>query len=171
MVPCSTTHFSAPLFFQPVKSFPLKRETHPLCTEDCATTAAPNNTAAARIAPILFTVGTSISAYARIRGLGRKKLTTNMMELQPVPSFGPVALRRRLDSHSSIRLARFQVSYAKLRQVALVALINLLQREIRVIDFVLPRHHVFRVIRPVTNSQASLLNAQPEFPPSGLIIH
>src|SRR5207302_5567115 len=27
MVPCSTTHFSSPFFFQPLKSFPLKRAT------------------------------------------------------------------------------------------------------------------------------------------------
>src|SRR5689334_25426933 len=30
MVPCSTTHFSSPFFFQPLRSFPLKSGTQPL---------------------------------------------------------------------------------------------------------------------------------------------
>src|SRR5216683_2463350 len=56
MVPCSTTHFSSPFFFQPVKSFSLKRDTHPLSGGALATTATPRNIAAARKAPILLTV-------------------------------------------------------------------------------------------------------------------
>jgi len=44
------------LFFQPVKSFPLKRETQPLDGGTRAAPAMPRNSNAGRIAPIPFKV-------------------------------------------------------------------------------------------------------------------
>src|SRR3989442_4800431 len=55
MVPCSTTHFSSPFFFQPLKSFPLKRATQPLSRGACAAAPNPRNKTAAKMPLHLFT--------------------------------------------------------------------------------------------------------------------
>src|SRR5437667_12757437 len=57
MVPCSTTHFSSPFFFQPLKSFPLKRAVQPLSRGAwaAAPSASPRNRVAARVPLHLFT--------------------------------------------------------------------------------------------------------------------
>src|SRR6267142_2883347 len=89
MVPCSTIHFSPPLFFQPVRSFPLNRETHSLGGRAFATTTAATNIAAARNAPILLTGKPPSLLVEESEGLvGR-----NLSQIQPRPGqFPSVAL-------------------------------------------------------------------------------
>src|SRR6266850_3845656 len=85
MVPCSTIHFSPPLFFQPVRSFPLNRETHSLGGRAFATTTAATNIAAARNAPILLTANPPSLLVEESEGLvGR-----NLSQIQHRPRLFP----------------------------------------------------------------------------------
>src|SRR6267143_6538541 len=86
MVPRSTTHFSSPLFFQPVRSFPLKREIHPPFGGAFATTATPRNTAAATKAPILFTVKSPSLLTEKSQGLAGRNLSQIQRSLRLFPS-------------------------------------------------------------------------------------
>src|SRR5437660_9724994 len=169
MAPWSTIHFSAPLFFQPVKFFPLKRETHPLCGCACATITAPNNTAAARMASIFFTVKPPSPLARESEDLVER----NLSQIQRSSSLfvlSPGSLARWFDSQPPVGLACFHVTDAQLRQVDRIALINLLQRKVRVIYFVLPRRHVFRIIRRGSDDRASLPNPHAKFLRGRLIV-
>src|SRR5882762_6590766 len=85
MVPCSTIHFSPPLFFHPVRSFPLNRETHSLRGGAFATTAVATNIAAARNVPILLTGKPPPLLFEESEGLvGR-----NLSQIQPRPGQFP----------------------------------------------------------------------------------
>src|SRR5438874_9278460 len=55
MVPCSTTHFSSPFFFQPLKSFPLKRATQLLSRGAWAAVPSPRNRSLRKCHSHLFT--------------------------------------------------------------------------------------------------------------------
>src|SRR5882724_2597910 len=132
MVPCSTIHFSSPLFFHPVRSFPLKRETHSLCGGAFATTAATTSIAAARNAPILLTgkPPSLLLKNQRVRsGETYHKFNGDLACFLPLPS---VSARGRFVTKSAIGFARLQIPDAQLRQVAGIALINLLHRQILV---------------------------------------
>src|SRR6267378_5282035 len=61
MVPCSTTHFSAPLFIQPIKSFPLNNGTHTSSGRACALETSDRSSTTARRAPIPFTLISPLS--------------------------------------------------------------------------------------------------------------
>src|ERR1700687_3236036 len=146
MVPCSTTHFSSPLFFQPVRSFPLKRETHPLCGGAFATAATPRNIAAARKAPILFTAKPPSLLLEESEGLVGRNLSQIQRRPRLFPPVPSVSATAWLISNPPVSLPGFQVADAQLRQVAGIALIDLLKRKIVVPHLVLPRFHVFGIV-------------------------
>src|SRR6267154_4722304 len=129
MVSRSTTHFSSPLFFQPVRSFPLKRETHAPCGGAFATTATPRNTAAAKKALILFTVKSPSLLWKNHRAWPEETYhrfsgaSACFLQL-PLASGNAWFV-----SHRPVGFPRFKIADAQPRQILVIALINLLQRK------------------------------------------
>src|SRR5260370_28139127 len=80
-----------------------------------------------------------------------------------------VSASARLVTNAPVHFTGFQVADAQLRQVARIALINLLHGKIRVIHLVLPCRHVFRIVGRGSNHWTSLSHAHAEFPRGGLI--
>src|SRR6267143_1990064 len=66
---------AASAFIQPVRSFPLKRETHPPCGGAFATTATTTSTTEARKAPILLTVKSPSLLIEKSEGLAGRNLS------------------------------------------------------------------------------------------------
>src|SRR5712692_3739203 len=81
-----------------------------------------------------------------------------------------VSASGRFVANSPVGFPGLQVADAQFRQILLVALINLLHGQIRVIHLVLPRCHILGVIRRGSDHRTSLSNAHAEFPRGGLII-
>src|SRR5712691_13359570 len=77
---------------------------------------------------------------------------------------------RRLVSDLPADFAAWQVADAKLRQIVGVALIDLLQRKVRVFEFELAGRHIFRVICRGSSHRTSLSNAHPELSRGRLVI-
>src|SRR5260370_8310452 len=66
-----------------------------------------------------------------------------------------VSASARLVTNAPVHFTGFQVADAQLRQVARIALINLLHGKIRVIHLVLPSLHAFpNIVRGLTHSTA-----------------
>src|SRR5437879_13741218 len=86
MVPCSTTHFSAPLFFQPVKSFPLNSDTHASCGG--ASAAAPNPSSNKTGAIPLVAIPPFPPGKASHYSVA-KKVTTHLAPDKPVTCHAP----------------------------------------------------------------------------------
>src|SRR6266704_5490289 len=82
----------------------------------------------------------------------------------------PVSSNWRFVTNPSVHFTGFQIADAQLRQVARIALRNLLHGKIRVIHLVLPCRHVLRIVGRGSNHRTSLSNAHAEFPRGGLII-
>src|SRR5260370_24451023 len=82
----------------------------------------------------------------------------------------PVSSTWRFVTNAPVHSSRFQVADAQLRQVARIALINLLHGKVRVVHLVLPCRHVLRIVGRGSNHWTSLSNAHAEFPRGGLII-
>src|SRR5882757_2160741 len=133
MVPRSTTHFSFPLFFHPVKSFPLNSGTHALLGGTCAAIAPARNTAAARIAPILLT-GKAPLLFLKKRRVWAEE-TYHSFGGEPscfLPLLQALAIGR-FDSQPPIGFPGDQIANAQFCQILLVTLIDLLQREVGII--------------------------------------
>src|SRR5260370_37167377 len=81
-----------------------------------------------------------------------------------------VSASARLVTNPPVHFSRFQVADAQLRQVARIALINLLHGKVRVVHLVLPCRHVLRIVGRGSNHWTSLSNAHAEFPRGGLLI-
>src|SRR5947208_9848636 len=72
IVPCSTIHFSSPFFFQPLKSFPLKRATQPLARGAWAAAPSPKNKTAAKMPLHFFTAKPPPLRLLVLAFIGRK---------------------------------------------------------------------------------------------------
>jgi len=128
----------APLFFQPVKSFPLKRDTQALFGQDwiAPQITSSNSTAAARNRLPVCPSKTSIYACARSRGAWAKENYSQIQRSSSPVSFAhPMVIARVVDSIRPFVSQASKSRIPQLRQVAGSALENLFHEGDRAFNF------------------------------------